>query len=97
MTKIVVHETDTVIVEAITAGPQGPPGAAGATGPTGPQGPQGPPGDGAGGSLSTIGQIPDVDTTQVVDGSVLVYNAATAKYVAGPLDTRLTLSDGGNF
>lgn len=88
---IVVQEGDTTVVTAFTAGPQGP------AGPAGPQGIQGPPGTDAAGALTSIGDIPDVDATQVVDGSVLVYNANTSKYVAGPLDTRLTLTDGGNF
>lgn len=88
---IVVQEGDTTVVTAFTAGPQGP------AGPVGPQGIQGPPGTDAAGALTSIGGIPDVDTTQVVDGSVLVYHASTSTYVAGPLDTRLTLTDGGNF
>lgn len=94
---IVVQEGDTTVVTAFTAGPQGPAGAAGPAGPAGPQGIQGPPGTDAAGALTSIGGIPDVDTTQVVDGSVLVYHASTSTYVAGPLDTRLTLTDGGNF
>lgn len=52
---------------------------------------------GGGGGITYLADIVDVDTTQVVDGSVLVYNASTSTYVAGPLDTRLTLTDGGAF
>ena len=56
------------------------------------QGPQGP----AGGAGTLVG-LTDVDAATRVDGSVLVYDGTTAKFVAGPLDTKLTLADGGNF
>lgn len=98
--RIIVQETDTVVVTAITEGPQGPAGAAGvagAAGPTGPQGPQGVPGTDAGGALTSIGGIPDVDITSKTDTSVLYYNAATAKFRADNINTILTLTDYGNF
>ena len=85
MTKIIVQETDTVVVTAVTEGPQGP---------TGPQGIPGVPGPGA---LTSIGQLPDVNITAAVEGSVLIYNASNQTFVAGPADTRLTLTDGGSF
>lgn len=39
----------------------------------------------------------DVDAVSRVDGSVLIYDEASAKFVADSLNTRLTLTDGGNF
>ena len=56
------------------------------------QGPQGP----SGGAGTLVG-LTDVDAGTRVDGSVLIYDVATAKFVAGPLNTKLTLADGGNF
>lgn len=44
-----------------------------------------------------LGDLTDVETTDRVDGSVLVYDEATNKFVAGPLDTKITLTDGGSF
>ena len=55
-------------------------------------GPQGP-----SGSSGTLVELTDVEATSRVDGSVLIYDGTTAKFVAGPLDTKLTLADGGNF
>lgn len=87
MNKIVIEETNNqVLVEESTA-------VVVNVVTEGPQGAQGP----AGPAIESLGQIADVDTTGVVDGSLLVYNASTAKYVAGPLDTRLTVTNGGNF
>lgn len=45
----------------------------------------------------TFAALQDVDTSTVENGSVVVYNSITGKYTAGSLDTRLTLTDGGNF
>lgn len=39
----------------------------------------------------------DVTTTDKVDGSVLIYSSATSKFVADDVNTKLTLTDGGNF
>lgn len=47
--------------------------------------------------ISMLGDLTDVETTDRVDGSVLVYDEATNKFVAGPLDTKITLTDGGSF
>lgn len=55
-------------------------------------GPQGP----SGGTGTLVGLL-DVDAAGRVDGSVLVYDGTSAKFVAGPLNTKLTLADGGNF
>ena len=55
------------------AGPQGIPGVAGPQGPTGPRGFSG---------ASSILEATDVDTTELVDGALLVYNMSTAKWRA---------------
>ena len=57
------------------------------------EGPQGP----AGPALTSLGQIPDVDTSTVTDGSVLVFNAQSAKFKADNVWTTTSLADGGNF
>jgi hypothetical protein len=49
------------------------------------------------GGVSSLAQLVDVDATNCVDGSVLIYDGAIAKFVASPLNTKLTLTDGGNF
>lgn len=49
---------------------------------------------GSGGSL--VG-LSDVQAANRVDGSVLSYDANSAKFVADSLTTKLTLTDGGNF
>ena len=48
------------------------------------QGPQGPKGI-------------DLDETSKVDGSVVYYDASSAKFKADATTTKLTLVDGGNF
>jgi hypothetical protein len=57
------------------------------------EGPQGAPGA----AIASIGQIPDVDTSAVTDGSVLVYNATISKFTADTNWTTTSLTDGGNF
>lgn len=57
------------------------------------EGPQGP----AGPALTSIGQIPDVDTSAVTDGAVLVFDGSSSKFKANSIWTTSTLSDGGNF
>tara|TARA_R100001440_G_C2471928_1_gene111802 strand:+ start:402 stop:605 length:204 start_codon:yes stop_codon:yes gene_type:complete len=52
----------------------------------GPQGIQGPAGSGF-----------DVDSTNKIDGSVIYYDSASAKFKADSTTTKLTLVDGGNF
>jgi hypothetical protein len=59
----------------------------------GPLGPQGPPAP----VISSIGQISDVDTSAVTDGSVLVYNGTVSKFTADSVWTTTSLTDGGNF
>lgn len=49
---------------------------------------------GGGGYLRNLG---DVEATQRTNGSVLIYDAATAKFVADAVNTKITLTDGGNF
>lgn len=50
-----------------------------------------------GGSAGTLVGLTDVEAADRVDGSVLIYDGPSAKFVAGPLNTKLTLTDGGNF
>ena len=57
------------------------------------EGPQGAPG----GAITAIGQIADVDTSAVTDGSVLVYNSTVSKFTANSVWTTTSLTDGGNF
>jgi hypothetical protein len=57
------------------------------------EGPQGP----AAPVISSIGQIADVDTSAVTDGSVLVYNGTVSKFTADSVWTTTSLTDGGNF
>ena len=35
--------------------------------------------------------------THRIDGSVLIYDATAAKFVADDVNTKITLTDGGNF
>jgi hypothetical protein len=41
--------------------------------------------------------LQDVDATQRIEGSLLVYNSSSAKFVADDVNTKITLTDGGNF
>jgi hypothetical protein len=50
-----------------------------------------------GGGASFLGDLLDVAAANPVEGSVLTYDEATAKFVADSINTRLTLADGGNF
>jgi hypothetical protein len=50
-----------------------------------------------GGGASFLSELLDVTATNPVEGSVLTYDEASAKFVADSINTRLTLSDGGNF
>lgn len=49
------------------------------------------------GGIDSLAELTDVDTTGRVDGSVLIYDGTTARFVADSINTRLTLADGGNF
>lgn len=44
-----------------------------------------------------LGDLADVVDTAKVNGSVLMYNAAQNKFVANNLETKTTLTDGGNW
>jgi hypothetical protein len=55
----------------------------------GPQGPSSPVGE--------FGDIPNVDTSAVVDKSVLYYDAASGMWRGDDIQTVLTLTDGGAF
>lgn len=46
---------------------------------------------------NSLGSLIDVDTTGVVDGSLLIYDAATGQFVANQVNTKLTIVDGANF
>jgi len=39
----------------------------------------------------------DVSAAQRTNGSVLIYDAVLAKFVADDVNTKITLTDGGNF
>jgi hypothetical protein len=52
---------------------------------------------GGGSGVDSLIELSDVDATDRVDGSVLFYDVASAKFVADDITTRLTLTDGGNF
>lgn len=38
-----------------------------------------------------------IDSANAVDGSIPVYSASDGKFVANQLNTKLTITDGGNF
>lgn len=57
------------------------------------EGPQGP----SSAALGTLGDLTDVDTSAVTDGSVLVYDGGIAKFTADSTWTTTSLTDGGNF
>lgn len=38
-----------------------------------------------------------IDYEEAVDGSILVYNQLNGRFVANSLNTKFTLTDGGNF
>ena len=48
-------------------------------------------------SNNRLQDLTDVATTNKTDGSVLIYDAARAKFVADDVNTKITLTDGGNF
>lgn len=50
-----------------------------------------------GGGAQLLTELFDVEADTRVDGSVLIYDEASAKFVADPIHTRFTLTDGGNF
>lgn len=49
------------------------------------------------GGVANLADLQDVTAVNRVDGSVLTYDATSAKFVADSLTTKLTLTDGGNF
>lgn len=49
------------------------------------------------GGVSNLVDLDDVLASNRVEGSVLSYDASSAKFVADSLTTKLTLTDGGNF
>lgn len=77
--------TAPLTVEVATVGPQGPPG---------PQGPAGT--DGADG-VTTLAALDDVDVAARVEGSVLYYDTTVSKWKGDDINTKVTLTDGGNY
>lgn len=49
------------------------------------------------GGIDRLTELTDVDALTAVDGSVLTYDEERAMFTATPLNTKLTLADGGNF
>lgn len=49
------------------------------------------------GGVANLVDLQDVTAANRVEGSVLSYDASSAKFVADSLTTKLTLTDGGNF
>lgn len=74
--------TAPLTVEVVATGPQGPPGPAGA--------------DGADG-VTTLAALTDVDVTAKVNGSVLYYDTSASKWKGDDINTKVTLTDGGNY
>jgi hypothetical protein len=50
-----------------------------------------------GAGAQSLIDLADVDAQNRVDGSLLVYDLASAKFKADNITTRITLVDGGNF
>jgi hypothetical protein len=46
---------------------------------------------------ASLSGLSDVDESAKVDGSLLYYDAASSKFLADAVNTRITLTDGGNF
>lgn len=44
-----------------------------------------------------LNDLADVETVQAIEGSVLTYRASSNAFVADPIDTKLTITDGGNW
>ena len=68
----------------------------GVVGPQGPIGPDGPPGP-QGQTVSLLSELDDVDVINRTDGSVFYFDAARNKFIADSIETKITLTDGGNF
>lgn len=54
-------------------------------------------GGGGGGGAGSLSGLSDVDTTNRVDGSILYFSNSQGKFLADSLETKITLTDGGNF
>ena len=101
---VVISNTETAVVTndvsaVVLSGIMGPTGLTGQTGPTGPQGnigltgPAGPAGYG-----SRISELVDVDVTNTIDGSLLIYNSSVSKWQATNNITRGSIFiDPGEF
>lgn len=79
-------DSGTVVVTGLL-GPAGSPGL------QGPQGPQGPPGTSG---ITSINDASDINTSGLQDGSLLIYEAGTTKWVATRDLTKQTI-DGGSY
>lgn len=82
---IVVDPGTATVITVEVPGPQGPPG------PEGPPGPAGPPG------AAELSAMTDVDTTNVTDKSMLIYDSIYSKWIASPDTTVDEVLNGGNF
>ena len=56
-------------------------------------GPQGPPGEAA----SLLRELKDVDVGGRANGSILYFDGLRDKFVADSIETKINLTDGGNF
>ena len=94
-TAVATNEVSTVVLSGImgATGFTGPTGLTGPQGNTGPTGPAGPAGYG-----SRISELVDVDVTNTIDGSLLVYNSSVSKWQATNNITRGSIFiDPGEF
>jgi hypothetical protein len=48
-------------------------------------------------SSNRLQDLTDVLATNKTNGSVLIYDSSVAKFVADEINTKITLTDGGNF
>ena len=49
------------------------------------------------GGNNRLQDLADVSAANKANGSVLIYDTGSAKFVADAINTKLTLTDGGNF
>lgn len=91
---IIIDEapTSTSVITLAEQGPTGPIGATGAAGAIGSTGPTG--ATGATGGIQNIANASDVDTTDKLEGSILVYSVADQKWKATRLLQQQTIESG---
>ena len=49
------------------------------------------------GNKPSLGDLANIDDTNKVDQSVVVFSAAQSKYMVNDVNTIITITDGGNF